>query len=90
MINFAEIAQNVIAGQGERVKELTRSAIDNGAEPLAIINEGLIAGMTVVGARFKAGQMYVPEVLMAAKAWVRAWNWSNPCWWGKRCLPPGR
>ncbi|MGI9861642.1 corrinoid protein [Moorella naiadis] len=68
MVNFAEISGAVIAGQEARVKELTRGAIDSGVDPLVIINEGLIAGMTVVGTRFKAGQMFVPEVLMSARA----------------------
>ncbi len=67
MFNFADLSQAVIAGQEARVKELTQAAIDSGVEPLAIINEGLIAGMNVVGASFKSGQMFVPEVLMSAR-----------------------
>ncbi|MDK2986131.1 MAG: hypothetical protein PWQ96_1775, partial [Clostridia bacterium] len=43
-------------------------AIDEGVEAIDIINEGLIPGMTVVGTRFKAGEMFVPEVLMSARA----------------------
>jgi 5-methyltetrahydrofolate--homocysteine methyltransferase len=67
MFNFADLSQAVIAGQEARVKELTQAAINSGADPLAIINEGLIAGMNVVGASFKSGQMFVPEVLMSAR-----------------------
>jgi 5-methyltetrahydrofolate--homocysteine methyltransferase len=67
MFNFADLSQAVIAGQEARVKELTQAAINSGADPLAIINEGLIAGMNVVGANFKSGQMFVPEVLMSAR-----------------------
>ncbi len=67
-MNYEELSQSVIAGQGVRVKELTKKALDNGADPVEIINQGLIPGMTVVGARFKAGQMFVPEVLMSARA----------------------
>ncbi len=55
MFNFTDLSQAVIAGQEARVKELTQAAINSGAEPMAIINEGLIAGMNVVGARFKSG-----------------------------------
>ena len=68
MANYEELSQSVIAGQMERVKALTQQAIDSGADPVEIINQGLIPGMTVVGARFKAGQMFVPEVLMSARA----------------------
>jgi 5-methyltetrahydrofolate--homocysteine methyltransferase len=50
------------------VKELTQDLINNGLKPVDIINLGLINGMNVVGERFKEGDMYVPEVLMAAKA----------------------
>ena len=68
MFNFTDISQAVIAGQDARVRELVQDAINNGAEPLAIINEGLIAGMNVVGASFKSGKMFVPEVLMSARS----------------------
>ncbi|KLU62716.1 methionine synthase [Peptococcaceae bacterium CEB3] len=65
---FGDLAQSVIAGRQEQVKELTRQALDAGTGPVEIINQGLIAGMNVVGARFKVGQMFVPEVLMSARA----------------------
>ncbi|GAB6154329.1 corrinoid protein [Desulfosporosinus burensis] len=65
---YEEISQSVIAGQLDRVKQLTQQAIGTGDNPVEIINQGLIPGMCVVGARFKSGQMYVPEVLMSARA----------------------
>jgi len=65
---YEEISQSVIGGQLDRVKQLTQQAIDAGNEPVEIINQGLIPGMNVVGVRFKGGQMYVPEVLMSARA----------------------
>lgn len=68
MVTYAELAQSVIAGQRDRVKEQVTSLIAAGNSPLEIVNESLIAGMNVVGARFKAGEMYVPEVLMSAKS----------------------
>ncbi len=67
MFNFADLSQAVIAGQEAKVKELTQAAIDSGVDPMSIINEGLIAGMNVVGSCFKSGQMFVPEVLMSAR-----------------------
>lgn len=68
MSNFEELSNAVIAGNEVKVKELTKSLVDQGLEPLEIINQGLISGMTVVGRRFKAGDMFVPEVLMAARS----------------------
>lgn len=68
MATYEELAQSVIAGQRDQVKDQVTSLIAAGNSPLEIVNEGLIAGMNVVGVRFKAGDMYVPEVLMAAKS----------------------
>ena len=68
MATYAELAQSVIEGQRDQVKTLVTNLIEVGNNPLEIVNEGLIEGMNVVGVRFKAGDMYVPEVLMAAKS----------------------
>ncbi len=68
MATYADLAKSVIEGQRDQVKDLVTSLIAAGNSPLEIVNEGLIAGMNVVGVRFKAGDMYVPEVLMAAKS----------------------
>jgi 5-methyltetrahydrofolate--homocysteine methyltransferase len=68
MAVFTDLSNSVITGDVARVAELTKKAIDEGAAPTDVINQGLIMGMGVVGARFKAGEMFVPEVLMAARA----------------------
>lgn len=68
MANYADLAKSVIEGQKDQVLAQVTSLIEAGNSPLEIVNEGLIAGMNVVGVRFKAGDMYVPEVLMAAKS----------------------
>lgn len=68
MANFEGLSNAVIAGNEANAKELTQKCIDEGVDALSIINDGLVAGMNVVGARFKAGEMFVPEVLMAARA----------------------
>lgn len=68
MASFGTLSESVIGGQEEQVRQQTKALIDSGVDPLDIINQGLIAGMNVVGARFKAGDMYVPEVLMAARS----------------------
>ncbi|MFZ5945618.1 MAG: cobalamin B12-binding domain-containing protein [Bacillota bacterium] len=68
MANFEPLNQSVISGRLAQVKEQTQALVDAGVDPLGIINKGLIAGMNVVGARFKNGDMFVPEVLMCAKS----------------------
>jgi len=67
-MGYAELCAEVVNGDVAKVEELTRKLIDDGKDPLEIMNEGLIAGMEVVGPRFKSGEMFVPEVLMCAKA----------------------
>ena len=68
MVDFEKLSNSVIKGNREEVVEMTQAAVDEGAKPTEIINQGLINGMNVVGKRFKAGDMFVPEVLMSAKA----------------------
>lgn len=63
-----EIQKNLIGGKYAQVAELTRSALDAGLLPDTIIHEGYLRGMEAVGQRFKAQEIWVPEVLMAAKA----------------------
>jgi len=68
MSDFDTLAQIVINGDFGGAKSQTQKMIDNGTDPIEIINQGLMAGMNVVGVRFKAGDMYVPEVMMSARA----------------------
>jgi len=65
---YEDLSNSVICGNIAKVTELTKKAVDDGVAATDIINQGLITGMSVVGARFKAGEMFVPEVLMAARA----------------------
>jgi 5-methyltetrahydrofolate--homocysteine methyltransferase len=68
MPNFENVSQSIVNGQEAQVREQVKSLLDAGVVPLDIIYDGLIAGMNVVGNRFKAGEMFVPEVLMAARS----------------------
>src|SRR5690554_6573341 len=68
MSRFEELSEAVISGQQQQVEELVKAALSEGVAPISIINDGLIAGMNVVGKRFKDGDMFVPEVLMSARA----------------------
>ncbi len=68
MADLEALAEALIKGDRDRVAALTQQALDEGTEPQAVLNDGLIAGMNVVGKRFKANEIYVPEVLIAARA----------------------
>ncbi len=63
-----EISENLQKGKAKIVKELVQKALDEGVAPDAILNEGLLAGMNIVGEKFKTNEVYVPEVLVAARA----------------------
>ncbi len=68
MADLAALAEALIAGDRNKVVELAQKALDDGVGPKEILNDGLLAGMGVVGTRFKANEVYVPEVLIAARA----------------------
>ncbi len=63
-----QIAEGVINGDDEQVAQLTQQVIEQSAPPKQILDDGLIAGMNVVGQRFKAHEIFLPDVLLAAKA----------------------
>jgi len=68
MADLKQIAQYIIQGNAPKVKELTQQAVDEGEDVGKILNEGLLSGMSVVGERFKKNEIYIPEVLIAARA----------------------
>ena len=68
MVDLKEMADNVIKGKASEVKELTQKAVNEGMGVEKILNEGLIAGMDIVGKKFQASEIYVPEMLIAARA----------------------
>ena len=63
-----EITESLLCGEDEKVAQLTRQAIEQSIPPKRILDMGLIAGMSTVGERFKAHEMFLPDVLLAAKA----------------------
>jgi 5-methyltetrahydrofolate--homocysteine methyltransferase len=65
---FEEIKQAIITGNEAQAVKLTQALLDRNTEPQKVLKEGLVAGMDVVGARFKAYEMWLPEVILAAKA----------------------
>ena len=72
MAEMQAIADALIKGDREEVVKLVQEALDAGVGPGEILNEGLIAGMQVVGEKFKNNEFYVPEVLIAARAMSNA------------------
>ncbi|MDX1612837.1 MAG: corrinoid protein [Candidatus Promineifilaceae bacterium] len=65
---LSEISRAVIAGDREEIVDLTEDALDEGYEAQEVLNQGLMPGMDHVGVEFRAGNMYVPEVLRSARA----------------------
>jgi 5-methyltetrahydrofolate--homocysteine methyltransferase len=63
-----EIVEAVVNGDKNKVIELTKKGLSEGKDPKVIINQGLVAGMDVIGPRFKNGEMFIPEVLLSATA----------------------
>ncbi len=63
-----EISENLQTGKVKAVKELVQTAINEGIDPSTILNDGLLSGMNVIGEKFKNNEVYVPEVLVAARA----------------------
>ncbi|MBE0478882.1 corrinoid protein [Candidatus Aerophobetes bacterium] len=68
MAELKKITENLIKGNAPGVKELVQKVVDEGEDVEKILNEGLLAGMSVVGDKFKKNEFYVPEVLIAARA----------------------
>lgn len=68
MADLGEIKESLIKGDANKVKELVEAAVKEKTPVGEILNQGMIAGMNVVGAKFKNNEFYVPEVLIAARA----------------------
>ena len=63
-----DICENLQKGKAKVVKELVQQAIDEGIDAKEILDQGLLAGMDIVGEKFKNNEVFVPEVLVAARA----------------------
>ncbi|MBO5415005.1 MAG: cobalamin-dependent protein [Clostridia bacterium] len=63
-----EISENLQKGKAKIVKELVQQALDEGVSAELILNDGLMHGMNIIGEKFKNNEIYVPEVLVAARA----------------------
>lgn len=68
MAEIHEISEFLQKGRAKNVKALVEEALNEGKDPKAILNEGLLAGMMIIGEKFKKNEVFVPEVLVAARA----------------------
>lgn len=78
MADLQALANAVIKGNQTEAIRLTQEALGEGIGPKKVLEDGLIAGMNVVGVRFKANEVYIPEVLIAARAMKMAMEILEP------------
>ena len=78
MADLKALADAVINGDQNTAVEITKAALKEGTAAKSVLEEGLIAGMDVVGARFKKNEVYIPEVLIAARAMKMAMEILEP------------
>jgi 5-methyltetrahydrofolate--homocysteine methyltransferase len=67
MADMNDIVDAVFKGQLKKIGDMVQAALDGGADPDAILSEGLVNGMDVVAQKWKEGEVFVPEVLRSAK-----------------------
>ena len=81
MLEISELLQK---GRAPLVKEKVQQALGNGCSPKDILEQGLLAGMDVIGEKFRNNEVFVPEVLIAARAMNNGMPCSSPIWprWG--------
>jgi len=78
MAKYQELADAILTGDNIKSKKVTQDLVDQKIPAGEILSEGLIAGMDVVGRKFKANEMYIPEVLIAARAMHAAMDILKP------------
>ena len=78
MADLKALAEAVIKGDQTTAVSVTKAALSEGMAPKSILDEGLIAGMDVIGGRFKRNEVYIPEVLIAARAMKMAMEVLEP------------
>ena len=78
MADLKALAEAVIRGDQATAVKVTKAALQEKTAPKKVLDEGLIAGMDVVGSRFKNNEIYIPEVLIAARAMKMAMEVLEP------------
>lgn len=85
-----DISQNLQRGKAKVVRQLVQDAIQQNISPNDILKDGLMAGMDVVGEKFKNGEVFVPEVLVAARAMNMGMEQLKPLLLSSGVEPAGR
>ena len=75
---YGKMSEVLISGGVEEIKKLTQQALDEGNQASDILSQGLLPGMDIVGQRFKACEMFIPEVLRSAKTMAGAMEILRP------------
>jgi len=78
MADLKALSDAIIKGDQNTAVKITRQALAEGTAAKSVLDDGLIAGMDVVGARFKKNEIYIPEVLIAARAMKMAMEILEP------------
>jgi 5-methyltetrahydrofolate--homocysteine methyltransferase len=68
MVDKEDVLESMLAGDADAVVARTREALDAGSDPEAILMQGLIPAMGVVGEKFRNAEIYIPEVMLAARS----------------------
>ena len=66
--NIQKVSEAIAKGKRKLIQGIVQEALDAGCDPMEILNTGMIGAMDAIGERFKTGEVYVPEMLVAAKA----------------------
>lgn len=75
---LTKITRSLVECEPAKTEALTKEALDSGAEPLKIINEGLVPGMEIVGQKFQSGEYFLPQMVIAANAMQQAMGMLEP------------
>ena len=78
MVDLNNVSESLQRGDAEKVEELVKKALEENLLPKDILENGLIKGMDIIGAKFKKNEVYVPEVLIAARAMHAGMNILRP------------
>ena len=78
MTGYDVLKEAIINGDDKEVEAQVRKALDSGTAASDVMANGLIAGMRVVGQRFRAGEMFLPEVLLSAEVMHKGLDILNP------------
>jgi len=78
MVDFCLLSKAVVDGDYNKTHQLTASALDSGAKPQDIIDQGLQPAMGVVGKKFSSGEYFLPDILIAARAMTNAMDVLKP------------